>query len=258
MPLSRASLCLAVLLLFCLHIPANSKSVSATLPYFDFLGPFLIGKTEVDGDPVSSAVHNCTLSGILSRRAGCPKHFFSEIVPGGMVGWTRVTTSNNVLHLGFPQHAQEVRGLNKATALEMSGYAVSDFNITRAGMYLFSLTAVHTFWLDGVMYMGDIYSHQTPVPITLSKGTHSLWLRIRGRQQVQVACSIVRTGPRSKELLSLNAVGQLTDLVEGQLPLSGISYLPLRIQNIGKDWMKQLEFEIIQPTATGKGTPPRP
>ena len=55
---------------------------------WDFLGPFGIGKTEIDSDPIAA------YGGIRNVSKGSKKRtFVSELADGGLVGWSRPKVS---------------------------------------------------------------------------------------------------------------------------------------------------------------------
>jgi hypothetical protein len=59
---------------------------------WDYVGPFIIGKAELDGDPLEA------YGGIRKIiRADKSAKFFSELVPGGEVRWSKLRVQVNAL-----------------------------------------------------------------------------------------------------------------------------------------------------------------
>ena len=64
---------------------STSRSRLPYIPYYDFLGPFPVGKTEIDGDPAGGFE---AVSRINPSPSG-PTSMISEMVDGGQVRWKR-------------------------------------------------------------------------------------------------------------------------------------------------------------------------
>ena len=64
---------------------STSKTRLPYIPYYDFLGPFPVGKTEIDGDPAGGFE---AVSRINASPSG-PTNMISEMVDGGQVRWKR-------------------------------------------------------------------------------------------------------------------------------------------------------------------------
>ena len=238
------------LLVVCsLHFVVVICSTSIPLR-FDFVGPFLIGKTEVDGDPLAAL--NCSLHAILSRQTNCPQRFLSEIADGGYVGWSRLPTpaADGAVTIQWPMsgapidHNSLVQALSKLTVLEFGGWAVATFSVRSSGLHSIHCTPVHTFYVDGVIYHGDIYRHNTARVLTaLSSGAHSLWIRIRAKQTVTFTCNIAAVSAKAKAI-KINGVYNEPDIVEGELPLRPYSYVSFAVQNVGEHRLSNLTAKI--------------
>ncbi len=91
-----------------------------------FLGPFGVGKTEIDGDPIAA------LGGIrnVSRAKNSKKRMFtSELAEGGLVGWTQLQVpASGAIRLQFPMgdKARVDSGRNVQASLSLSGLALRE------------------------------------------------------------------------------------------------------------------------------------
>ena len=77
-----------ILVLFASTKAKSRNAKRARVPYisyYDFLGPFPVGKTEIDGDPVGGFE---SISRMNSTRADHAS-MISEMVDGGQVRWKR-------------------------------------------------------------------------------------------------------------------------------------------------------------------------
>jgi len=119
---------------------------------FQFLGPFIMGKTEIDSDPVRSASHNCSLDQILSREPYCPTRFPSEVAIGGYATWMPFPKEGLLPVLARAHQAQIVHSLNKLTALEFSGWAVAKVVVSDPGIHRIQCQPAHTIYIDGHRY----------------------------------------------------------------------------------------------------------
>ena len=64
---------------------STSRSRLPFIPYYDFLGPFPVGKTEIDGDPAGGFEAVSRMDPIPSDQTS----MISEMVDGGHVRWKR-------------------------------------------------------------------------------------------------------------------------------------------------------------------------
>jgi len=156
---------------------------------WDALGPFPIGKTEIDADPIAACC-----GGIESLpRADPSAEFFSELGEHGLVRWTRVQSQRGGMaqvHFPHVNWNQLLQWMDNQMVLETQTHLVGDLKVTEEGMYLVHARSVHSYVLDGRLYHGDIYSTADPsdpssgvsTPLYLSAGMAVVSLFYRGAE----------------------------------------------------------------------------
>ena len=135
---------------------ARSQRVPAT---YDIIGPFPIGKNEVDGDPLAAhggafahwlTHHNASLGrGTHAQGAG---HVASELASGGYVSWepTRPTADGS-FRVGWSD-AQVmwgglVQSMGQRAVLEVQAWAFGTLAVIVPGHYALDCRGVHKAWL---------------------------------------------------------------------------------------------------------------
>jgi hypothetical protein len=150
----------------------RGKSGSRTPAAYDVLGPFPIGKNEVDGDPVEGrggALAHWLEHYNLTRRAASSGlgHVESEIVPGGRVGWeTRRTAPDGSLHLTWPDQPWGglVQAMGQRAVLEVQAWTIGALAVVADGHFRLDCKGTHKAFIVPVLspqkdrvVAGDIY-----------------------------------------------------------------------------------------------------
>ena len=138
---------------------------------WQFVGPFPIGKTEIDADPLESYHHiisnrnePCSRFLILRRRKGCPTKFLSEVALKGYVGWNKLQAQFDSVSIQLPlpkakvDYNNLIQGLNKMTIIEMQGWVTKTIEVYEEGYYEFKTLAIHSFFIDTHLYAVNITS----------------------------------------------------------------------------------------------------
>jgi hypothetical protein len=106
---------------------ASSVSLSRT---WDYLGPFSVAKTELDGDPAASIV---ALHDVRRRKARLQQPLVSELVPGGNVSWlTLHADAGGAVAVSAPASLDWnalVQRLSDVAVLETQGWAVATLRV---------------------------------------------------------------------------------------------------------------------------------
>ena len=132
-------------------------------PYFqswDFLGPFPIGKAELDGDPVEGYDNNDT---IVLERWKENLAINSEIARNATIHWKILHQSDNEKMQIYPDvdWNQLINSLQSTGVTEWQGLVVSDFAVNEDNKeLLFQCPGFHTFQVDHITITGDVY-HRT-------------------------------------------------------------------------------------------------
>ena len=219
---------------------------------WDFLGPFGIGKTEIDSDPIAA------YGGIRNVSKGSKKRtFVSELADGGLVGWTRLKVLlDGAVTLQFPLKGDKARvnpssniqALQKITAQEMQGWLVAEFQVAHEGRYLLRCSPAHHVELDAdhVLIHGDVYRRGLPTAVTLTQGQHTLYVRVRMKGFAQLSCSM-RAASDTVEVRA--TLSPSPDIVGGYLAGSP-PMLSLLVLNTATTW-RQLSLRVSRSQLPG-------
>lgn len=251
--------------LFCLlssHFHASKAAKSLTLKKWWFVGPFLIGKTEIDVDPLEHFSHlpstsndTCTRLKIIRRAPGCPTFFFSEVVVGGYVGWSKILATKDRngrfnINVQFPianatvNYNNLISGLNKMTVLEFQGWITTAFVVEQDGMYSIRCPSIHSYFIDEILYSGDVYSVGLSQSVYLTAGKHYFDIRLRAKGSLQFQVSIELEDTNVLCLHQMTRGNEATDILDGELPFSSSSWIQLPLTNKGHEWISELQVVI--------------
>lgn len=168
---------------------------------YDVIGPFPIGKNEVDGDPMAAVggafehwLHTA------SRRRG---RVASELAPGGHVSWAAVRpTADGTLPLDWRSHGWQalVQSLGQRAVLEAQAWAMGGLAVKEDGHYTLDCQGVHKATLHAsvggppVVVAGDLYRSAPHggggFGVALRAGVYVLSLRARVVMQGAVKCRL--------------------------------------------------------------------
>lgn len=188
---------------------------TAYIKEWSFLGPFVIGKTEVDGDPVESYGGICNVS---KHRFKKGVKFFSELLPGGEIPWSQIKQSgpDTAVHIKPGVNWNElVNSLGSMGITEWQGWLVGEFAVNEKALHcLVQCHGVHTVFIDNVPLTGDVYHRDNYwFGVNLDQGIHTVYMKVRTKIQAQVLCKF-KTVKSSFEILSPRF---LPDLWDGRL-----------------------------------------
>jgi len=172
--------------------------------------------------------------------------FFSEIAEGGFVGWTRLKADSGTgaVRLQFPlgekarvDFGRNVQALNRITALEMQGWMVADFNVSRSGRYLLRCSPAHHVEVDDDLRLlhGDVYSRGFAwSAMTLGPGRHTIYIRVRAKGSAALGCTI-RAASDPIEVFQTNM--HSPDIVASSL-VGSPPMLAMHVLNTGTTWRR--------------------
>lgn len=182
---------------------------------WDFLGPFQIGKIELDGNPIESIGRKHA----INNRWNAKYVAFSELVNDGILKWTTLTEdANKVLQLATNVNWNDlVMSLQSIGVAEWQGLLVNEFIIAEDNTEAkVQCLGVNVFYIDGRMMNGDIYhrSHYW-YPIQLNSGIHQVEVPVRAKGSTSVRCDVI-TKKKEKGLM-IHHVKFIPDLVDGNV-----------------------------------------
>ena len=226
----------------------KGKACTPSPSSWDVLGPFPIGKNEVDGDPVAATAEGGAFAHWLAHHSSSDGWVPSELVAGGRVRWTpQKPAQNNVLALDWPKvpWSNLVQSLNQRAVLEVQAWAVGALVVAETGAYLLDCRSVHKALLYSAadptappkVVAGDVYggraAHGMARPgfaVHLDAGVHFLALRVRTVVQRQVQCRL----SAATEALSVGAAA-LPDILTGDQATDEIRELRRRECESGRN-----------------------
>ena len=218
-----------------------------TIQEWDVLGPFPVGKTEIDGDVLEA---NGGLSQVQRKPSGRVADrtvYFSEVAPRGVAQWTAVRgdTQGNVGVNWQVDWNQHVTWMDNMMALETQSYYLGALSVPKdaAGDYILHAPGVHSFTVDGVLYHGDIYSKgELLSPIQLTEGNHEVLVRFRARAAGQFKLQAIPQGGHAARPLQLTASAFSPDISSDGLLIG--EWLPLPLLNAGNKWVRDLKVTV--------------
>ena len=219
-----------------------SGKVSHYVTLWHFLGPFVIGKIEVDGDPIE------TYGGIVNAsRERYNKKFkaFSEYVPDGTITWSsyKVYSAQEPVRI-VPQVNWNdlINSLGSIAITEWQGWTVGQIAINDNNQnVLIQCLGVHTLYIDDVLtpVTGDVYRrNQFWFSVSLDKGIHTVYIKHRTKQAQVFQCTLT-TASSAYEILKPHF---LPDLYDGHLFSNRIT-LPVSNYHSTK-WLKISKISI--------------
>jgi hypothetical protein len=225
--------------------------VTARLPFLDVIGPFPIGKTELDGVALApyGGIERASLNRLGRKEEGKlgnieRDRFPSELVEGGFVTWSFLSSpqfSFADVDVDFPgvKWSDIAQGVGIHT-LEVQSYYISVVGVTRTGRYSLHCRGISSFYFDGIRMTGDQYGSGDIISsITLTPGFYTIILHVRSKVRSQFSCSF--SSVRAKKTLRISQPRFLPDLIENTI-FSDLISVPLL--NLSPYTLKNLSFII--------------
>ncbi|XP_038066262.1 uncharacterized protein LOC119736285 [Patiria miniata] len=214
-----------------------SGKVTSFIGTWHFIGPFVIGKNEVDADPLESWGGIVTAA---SQRYNKKASFYSELVPGGEVQWKTYQQTNGHQPLQITpdiNFSELVTSLGSLAITEWQGWLVGEFAVNgKDENVIVQCLGVHTIFVADMFIAADVYRReQYWFSVSLSAGIHTVYIRLRAKQTQVVKCSFKSAGSDSFEV---HQPTMLPDLVEGHI-FGNILAIP--VTNLQSDkWIKNV------------------
>lgn len=191
---------------------------------WQFIGPFVIGKMELDGDPLEAygGIQN-----VSKYRYGKSESFHSELVSGGEVKWTAIkqNSAQNMVQVKPAVNWNDlVSSLGSLGITEWQGWVVGELAINEKNQnVIVQCLGVHTIYIDDLPLTGDVYHRESYwYGMNLEPGIHTFYIRLRSKVVANFKCSF-QSVKQDFEVLSPH---YLPDIVDGYL-LSGYFSLPV-------------------------------
>ncbi|KAL8611053.1 hypothetical protein ACOMHN_042669 [Nucella lapillus] len=218
--------------------------ISGKFPTFikewSFIGPFVIGKTEFDGDPVEAFGG---IGNMSQYRYDDAMTYPTELVPNGKVKGRKVIQQKNQAVKIAPDVDWNdlVRSLGSLGITEWQGWAVGEVAINHDELtVLAQCLGVATVFIDGIPVTGDLYHRDHfYFSVRLTRGLHLVAVKLRAKVQAGFQCSF-KTPP--KDGFEVLEPTFQPDLWDGFL---FSQYLSIPVANHRSDkWLKIIKVSI--------------
>ncbi|KAK7493419.1 hypothetical protein BaRGS_00015319, partial [Batillaria attramentaria] len=205
------------------------------------IGPFVIGKTEFDGDPLEAVggIHN------VSRfRLESGVSYPSELLPHGKVQWihTKQTAADQAVRVAPKVNWNDlVSSLGSLGITEWQGWAVGELLINQDDVTLLvQCLGVSTVFIDGVPLTGDVYHRERFwFAAGLARGVHLVTVKLRTKVQALFQCSFKAPPKEGFEVLEPQFQ---PDLYDGFL---FSTYLSVPVTNYKSDkWLRITKIAV--------------
>ncbi len=192
------------------------------LTRWDIIGPFPVGKLEIDGDPLFTAFNNHNEHDIGSYILTLPRNitYYSELIQDNVLNWHTINApSSGLVDVRFPVHWNELaQGLSSMAVLEFQGWAKSITYVKSDGSYIVTCKGVHTVYIrnDGMtrVLVGDIYGTGIIHGIVeLYSGLVAVIIPLRGSAYSSFTCTITpQMSPKTSFIV--HSVSHIPDSLE--------------------------------------------
>nr|XP_006825285.1 PREDICTED: uncharacterized protein LOC102809823 [Saccoglossus kowalevskii] len=226
----------------------NGK-LSSHVTTWHYIGPFVVGKPEIDGDPLEfyGGIYNAS-----KYRYDKKVKYYSELVPGAEIQWKKVlqkSATDNVQINPQINWNDLVSGLGSMAITEWQGWAVGEFAVNHNNEdVLIQCLGVAVMYVDGIYVTGDVYRrNQYWFAVSLSHGIHTLYVNLRTKGTQVFQCNIKLAG---SDVLQVHEPLMKPDLIDGHL--FG-HVIPIPVTNRYSDkWMKNIKVAMV---AQDSGSP---
>ncbi|XP_063426134.1 uncharacterized protein LOC134709942 [Mytilus trossulus] len=215
--------------------------ITPFIKQWNYLGPFVIGKTEFDGDPLEAfgGIYN-----VSKYREHKNQKFYSEFSPGGEITWQvyNQRQPKDVMKIAPTVNWNElINTLSSMGITEWQGWVIGEFSLNdnRQNVALQCL-GHHTIYVDGIPVTGDVYHrNQFYFGLQLNRGLHSIYVRLRGKVGANLMCSLqIKQVPF--EILNPH---YLPDIVDGHVFGKHIA-IPVANYHFSK-WIKISKIKLV-------------
>jgi len=239
------------------------SSFALNIKKWHFLGPFTVGKNELDGNPAFNIDdHYQTYRNTKKRHTD----LISELVTGGTVSWQEIKTTSThkiPIHLQGVDFNTIVQTLFSMEAQEVQGWVVGQIKIPVSGMYSISCLSMLTCYVDDLhrMLAGDMFqTGRIATSLHLTKGKHVVYghLKFVGRTAVEVKISKIHSTKSTKHIVvhppaflpDLIGLGQTTGTnidpdVSSSSYYMGTGWLSIPVTNRGNAGYR-IKFQVKQ------------
>ena len=206
------------------HSQRISGKISPHIKEWHFIGPFVIGKMELDGNPVEACGGIRNVSKYRYQKSA---RFFSELVPGGEIKWRveKPVSMDNTIHIKAGVDWNDlINAIGSLGITEWQGWVVGDLAVNDKDQNIaVQCLGVHTVYIDDIPITGDVYHREKYwYGVKLDQGLHTVYIRLRTKVAGKFKCSF-RIAKPDFEVMSSHF---MPDLMDGHM-FSGYFSLPV-------------------------------
>lgn len=208
---------------------------SSFIKHWHFIGPFPIGKSEFDGDPINAFNG---IANISKYRYESPvPSYFSELSPEGRVSWNKISQAKADEFISInPQVNWNdlVSSLSSMGMTEWQGWLVGDFVVNQVDLSIaFQCLGVAKCIIGNKIITGDFY-HRKDFwsTVSLPQGIHPIFIPVRSKAGTRIKFSVIQS-----KRFNLIKPSFLPDLYDGFLPKN--SHVSIPVSNLMPfKWLK--------------------
>ncbi|CAL1546091.1 unnamed protein product [Lymnaea stagnalis] len=207
-----------------------------------FVGPFGVGKTEFDGDPLAAygGIRNVSKFRLETKSTAS---YYSELVSSGVTSWAVVkqNQADDMVQVRTKVDWNDlVSSLGSLGITEWQGWAVGELLVNEDDARLsFHCLGVAKCYVGQSIIVGDLYHRsQFWFPLTLPRGVHTVFIPLRSKVNANFKFSLAKL-PNFK----IMQPSFLPDIQNGYLPFN--VYISIPVSNLMvKKWLKVTKVSI--------------
>lgn len=215
--------------------------VSTFIDDWSFIGPFVIGKIEWDGDPLEAYGGIRNVSKYRYRKG---ELFYSELVRDTAIEWKTFkqdSDENGIQISPSVQWNELINALGSVGITEWQGWMVGEIYVNEKDQnILIQCLGLHTVYVDDIPVASDVYHREKFwFGVHLSRGVHTLYVHLRTKVTATKKCTFqINTSP-----LRVLEPQFLPDLVNGYM-LSKYISIPISNYHHSK-WVKVTKISSV-------------
>ncbi|XP_061173973.1 uncharacterized protein LOC133183060 [Saccostrea echinata] len=177
---------------FCFKLASKLKGpLNTYIDDWSFIGPFVIGKIEWDGDPLEAYGGIRNVSKYRYRKG---EHFYSELVKDAVIEWKtfKQNSGDNGIQISpTVQWNDLINSLGSVGITEWQGWLLGELYINeRDQNVLIQCLGIHTVYIDDVPVASDVYHREKFwFGVHLSRGVHTVYIHLRTKVTATKKCT---------------------------------------------------------------------
>ncbi|RUS76488.1 hypothetical protein EGW08_015742 [Elysia chlorotica] len=210
-----------------------------------YVAPFVIGKTEFDGDPLSFYDGISNISKFRFDTKPSPR-YFTELTPNGVVGWAKQkqTQAGDTVQIRPNVNWNDlVSSLGSLGITEWQGWAVGDLVVNEENIPLaVQCLGVARCYINNTIIAGDLY-HRDYLwsSLVLPRGVHHVFVPLRAK----VASGFKFIVSSKLPQVEIFQPSFLPDLYEGYFPQKVYIAVPV-CNRMPQKWLKLTKVDVVK------------